>query len=222
MNYPKKTGFNLYESRHCAYITYSVKTWFLKNLSVYKHKHIYENIFYIILKSKQLWLMAWKLIIWLWSAMSRDYKQLLLHSYSFDSNFLLVTNIINRRIFSVSSGMIGLGLRTLFSDIWRIGGPSFSIRCPDLSLHLSLFNTIIQGGTTVSKRKEQKFLKKKEPEFPKRKEPKFPKRKEPKFPKRKETQCARRNQELTAEQFQGKGLFYFFPPNMHSFIKLSE
>ena len=34
MNYPKKTGFNLYESRNCAYITYSVKTWFLKNLSV--------------------------------------------------------------------------------------------------------------------------------------------------------------------------------------------
>ena len=36
MNYAKKTGFNIYESRHCAYITYSVKTWFLKNLSVYK------------------------------------------------------------------------------------------------------------------------------------------------------------------------------------------
>ena len=30
MNYPKKSGFNLYQSRHCAYITYSVKTWFLK------------------------------------------------------------------------------------------------------------------------------------------------------------------------------------------------
>ena len=36
MNYPKKTRFNLYQSRHCAYITYSVKTWFLKILSVYK------------------------------------------------------------------------------------------------------------------------------------------------------------------------------------------
>ena len=35
MNYPKKPGFNLYASRHCAYITYSVKTWFLKSLSVY-------------------------------------------------------------------------------------------------------------------------------------------------------------------------------------------
>ena len=34
MNYPKKTGFNLHESQHCAFITYSVKTWFLKNLSV--------------------------------------------------------------------------------------------------------------------------------------------------------------------------------------------
>ena len=34
MNYPKKTSFNLYQSRHCAYITYSVKTWFLKILSV--------------------------------------------------------------------------------------------------------------------------------------------------------------------------------------------
>ena len=31
MNYPKKTGFNLYKSRHCAYITYSVKI-----LSVFK------------------------------------------------------------------------------------------------------------------------------------------------------------------------------------------
>ena len=30
MNYPKKPGFNLYQSRHCAYITYSEKTWFLK------------------------------------------------------------------------------------------------------------------------------------------------------------------------------------------------
>ena len=30
----KKPGLNLYQSRHCAYITYSVKTWFLKNLSV--------------------------------------------------------------------------------------------------------------------------------------------------------------------------------------------
>ena len=35
MNYPKKTGFNLYQLWHCAYITYSVKTWFLKYLSVY-------------------------------------------------------------------------------------------------------------------------------------------------------------------------------------------
>ena len=34
MNYPKKTGFNLYQSRHCTYITYSVKTWFLKIFSV--------------------------------------------------------------------------------------------------------------------------------------------------------------------------------------------
>ena len=34
MNYPKKTCFNPYQSQHCTYITYSVKTWFLKNLSV--------------------------------------------------------------------------------------------------------------------------------------------------------------------------------------------
>ena len=34
MNHPKKPGFNLYQSRHCAYVTYSVKTWFLKILSV--------------------------------------------------------------------------------------------------------------------------------------------------------------------------------------------
>ena len=32
----QKTGFNLYQSRHCAHITYSVKTWFLKNFSVHK------------------------------------------------------------------------------------------------------------------------------------------------------------------------------------------
>ena len=30
----QKSRFNLYQSRHCAYITYNVKTWFLKNLSV--------------------------------------------------------------------------------------------------------------------------------------------------------------------------------------------
>ena len=30
MNYLKKPGFNLYQSWHCAYKTYSVKTWFLK------------------------------------------------------------------------------------------------------------------------------------------------------------------------------------------------
>ena len=31
---PKKTGFNLYQWQHCACITYSVKTWFLK-ISLY-------------------------------------------------------------------------------------------------------------------------------------------------------------------------------------------
>ena len=34
MNYPKKPGFNLHESRHCGYIKYSVKTFFLKSLSI--------------------------------------------------------------------------------------------------------------------------------------------------------------------------------------------
>ena len=38
MNYPKKTGINLYQFQHCAYLTYSVKTWFLKNLSVVQEK----------------------------------------------------------------------------------------------------------------------------------------------------------------------------------------
>ena len=33
MNYPKKPGFNLHESRYCAFITYSVKTWSQYNLS---------------------------------------------------------------------------------------------------------------------------------------------------------------------------------------------
>ena len=36
MNYPKKPGFNLYQSRHCAYTTYSLKTWLLKSLSLYQ------------------------------------------------------------------------------------------------------------------------------------------------------------------------------------------
>ena len=36
MNYPKKPGFNKYQSRHCASIIYRVKTWFLKNLSVFR------------------------------------------------------------------------------------------------------------------------------------------------------------------------------------------
>ena len=30
MNYSQKPGFNLYQSRHCVYITYSVKNLFLK------------------------------------------------------------------------------------------------------------------------------------------------------------------------------------------------
>ena len=33
-NYSKKPGFCSNKSRHCAYIIYSVKTWFSKNLSV--------------------------------------------------------------------------------------------------------------------------------------------------------------------------------------------
>ena len=32
----QKTGFNLYQLRHCAYITYSVKNCFFLNLSVYE------------------------------------------------------------------------------------------------------------------------------------------------------------------------------------------
>ena len=38
MSYPKKPGFKLYQSRHYAYITYSVKTWFFTNLSVLAQK----------------------------------------------------------------------------------------------------------------------------------------------------------------------------------------
>ena len=50
MNYPKKTGFNLYESRHCAYITYSVKTWFFKNLSVFEIFYSIKSINSLFLK----------------------------------------------------------------------------------------------------------------------------------------------------------------------------
>ena len=35
MNYLKKPSFNLYQFWHCAYKTYSVKTWFLKNLCIW-------------------------------------------------------------------------------------------------------------------------------------------------------------------------------------------
>ena len=44
MNYHKKPGFNLYQSRHCAYMTYSVKTWFSKVLSVYEKKYKTFNL----------------------------------------------------------------------------------------------------------------------------------------------------------------------------------
>ena len=50
MNYLKKTGFNLYQSRHCAYITYSVKTWFLKILSVSESGPTYRCINLYIFK----------------------------------------------------------------------------------------------------------------------------------------------------------------------------
>ena len=43
MNYPKKPGFNLYQLRHCACIKYSVKTWFLKNLSVCQSVYIFAK-----------------------------------------------------------------------------------------------------------------------------------------------------------------------------------
>ena len=51
MNYPKKPCFNLYESRHCAYITYSVKNWFLKNLSV-PYSFIFVNVFFVFLMER--------------------------------------------------------------------------------------------------------------------------------------------------------------------------
>ena len=36
MNYPKKTGFNPYQSRHCAYITCSMKTGFKNSLRTWE------------------------------------------------------------------------------------------------------------------------------------------------------------------------------------------
>ena len=44
MHYPKKPGFNLYQSRHCAYLTYSVKTWFLKILSINQYLFSLSNL----------------------------------------------------------------------------------------------------------------------------------------------------------------------------------
>ena len=37
---PKKSGFNLHQSRHCAYITSSVKTRFFIKISLKKNEHI--------------------------------------------------------------------------------------------------------------------------------------------------------------------------------------
>ena len=42
-NYPKNPGFNLYQLRHCAYILYSVITWFLTNISVSYHRFVKVN-----------------------------------------------------------------------------------------------------------------------------------------------------------------------------------
>ena len=47
MNYPKKPGFNLYQLRHCAYITYIGKTWFLKNLSVEQSQYRKFKLIYV-------------------------------------------------------------------------------------------------------------------------------------------------------------------------------
>ena len=49
MNYPKKTAFNLlFQSRHCSYIIYSVKTWFLKILSVHEeYSHAKDKVTYL-------------------------------------------------------------------------------------------------------------------------------------------------------------------------------
>ena len=53
MNYPKKPGFNLHQSRYCAYTTYSLKTWFLK-VSLFI-KDIKKWQMYGISKKKFLW-----------------------------------------------------------------------------------------------------------------------------------------------------------------------
>ena len=52
-NYPKKIGFNLYQSRHCAYITYSLKTWFLKNVSVYNYIQLVSWKRFLLMTTKQ-------------------------------------------------------------------------------------------------------------------------------------------------------------------------
>ena len=55
LNYPKKPGFNLYQSWHCAYITYSVKTWFLKKslCSIYNRLQL-SCIFLSLLLQRKL------------------------------------------------------------------------------------------------------------------------------------------------------------------------
>ena len=54
MNDPKKLGFNLYQSRHCAYIMYSVTTWFLKNLYVANTKATVRRLTELQILSKEL------------------------------------------------------------------------------------------------------------------------------------------------------------------------
>ena len=57
MNYPKKPSFNLYQSRHCAYITYSVKTWFLKILSLlYLMKKSLYYLYAVMFTERSTWL----------------------------------------------------------------------------------------------------------------------------------------------------------------------
>ena len=45
MNCPKKPGFDLYQSRHRAYTTYKVKTWFSKILCIKIRKNILFQLY---------------------------------------------------------------------------------------------------------------------------------------------------------------------------------
>ena len=114
MNYPKKTGFNLHQSRHCAFMTYSVKN--------------FKNALYIIRKG---------LFCELLRRLFRSHK-LFLKSLQFKS-FLYKEFVQNTlKIYKVSFGSLNISSEwgepsqrtTFLSDIKSVKGVGGQKPCP--------------------------------------------------------------------------------------------